>query len=62
MYLTYFFSLYPFAVPKPDFLYKTASLQQGGDISFHVENKFYLNHVLCTDLWSCQDICGKNKW
>ena len=27
MYLTYFLSLYPFAVPKPDFLYKTASLQ-----------------------------------
>ena len=27
MYITYFVSLYPFAVPKPDFLYKTASLQ-----------------------------------
>ena len=27
MYLMYFLSLYPFAVPKPDFLYKTASLQ-----------------------------------
>ena len=44
MYLTYFLGLYPFAVPKPDFLYKTASLQWGGggggDISFHVENKF----------------------
>ena len=46
MYLTYFLSLYPFAVPKPDFLYKIASLQWkgrgvgGGDISFHVENKF----------------------
>ena len=40
MYLTYFLSLYLFAVPKPDFLYKTASHQYGGDISFHVENKF----------------------
>ena len=47
MYLTYFLSVYHFAIPKPDFLYKTASLQQGrgrgrggGDISFHVENKF----------------------
>ena len=30
--LTYFLSLYPFAVPKPEFLYKTASLQQGGAI------------------------------
>ena len=40
MYFTYFQSLYPFAVPKPDFLYKTASLQQRGDISFHAENKF----------------------
>ena len=40
MYLIYFLCLYPFAVPKPDFLYKTASLQQAGDISFHVENKF----------------------
>ena len=46
MYLTYSLSLYAFAVPKPDFLYKTASLQWegggavGGDISFHVENKF----------------------
>ena len=29
MYLTYFLSLYPFAVPKPDFLYKTSSLQWG---------------------------------
>ena len=27
LYITYFMSLYPFAVPKPDFLYKTASLQ-----------------------------------
>ena len=27
MYLTYFLSLYPFAVQKPDFLYETASLQ-----------------------------------
>ena len=27
MYLSYFLSLYQFAVPKPDFLYKTASLQ-----------------------------------
>ena len=26
-YLIYFPSLYLFAVPKPDFLYKTASLQ-----------------------------------
>ena len=40
MYLTYFLSLYLFAVPKPDFLHKTASFQLGGDISFHVENKF----------------------
>ena len=45
MYLTYFLSLYPFAVPKPDILYNTAALQRGGgrgegDISFHVENKF----------------------
>ena len=30
MYLTYFLSLYPFAVPRPDFLYKTASLQWVG--------------------------------
>ena len=27
MYITYFPSLYPFAVPKSDFLYKTASLR-----------------------------------
>ena len=40
MYLTYFLSLYPFDVPKLDFLYETASLQYGRDISFHVENKF----------------------
>ena len=40
MYLTYFLSLFPFAVPKPDFVYKTASLQSGRDINFHVENKF----------------------
>ena len=39
-YLTYFLSFYPFAVQKSDFLYKTASLQKGEDISFHVENKF----------------------
>ena len=30
MYLTNIFSLYPFAVPKPDFLYKTSSLKWGG--------------------------------
>ena len=27
MYIAYFLSLYPFAVPKPDFLYESASLQ-----------------------------------
>ena len=40
MYISDFLCLYPFAVPKPDFLYKNASLQLGWDISFHVENKF----------------------
>ena len=33
----YFLSLYLFAVPKFDFLYKTVSLQYRGVISFHVE-------------------------
>ena len=27
VYVPYFASLYTFAIPKPDFLYKTASLQ-----------------------------------
>ena len=29
MCLTYLLSLYPFAVPEPDFLYKTATLRLG---------------------------------
>ena len=38
MYLTYFLSLYPLADQNREFLYKTASLQQEGDINFHVKN------------------------
>ena len=61
MCLTYFLSLYPFAVPKPDFLYKTASLQWGGggcgggvDIIFHVENKFWFRQIL--QIYQCSKL------
>ena len=58
MNLTWFLSLYLFAVPKPDFLYETASLQHGGDISFQVENKFYfiLLSILTFILINIEDI------
>ena len=60
MYLTYFLSLCPFIVPKPDFLYKTASLHLGGDISFHCRKQILVltyhfledAHIKCTLLLS----------
>ena len=45
MCLTYLLSLYPFAVPKPDFLYKTATLRLG------VRHQFSRRKQILVDYW-----------